>query len=232
MSLYPSASVQQSLYALWFDQEHVGCCLGIARNIVVTAGHHYKTNIDDIGKFTITQTHQIRPSIGNLQQKTEEKDSFQSVKVTAAYGQKDCERDLLFLWTENLPSFVHLRAWLPFVGMRIATLWLATDSEPPGSEIIVSPGVVTLNTPQLCRARGTVSARGSSGGCVIDHYGDRVLGVHLSASSTPEGRVSEFVSSREIIRALIEMEVDLTEVSSETTQPTKATKRKRRSQRR
>lgn len=188
----PPAELTRAMVTLFHQGEMIGTGLAVTPRIVLSAGHHFNSRVDDVGDFVI-----------KLRSQT-------TGRIRAKFGQKKVDSDLLVLWVERDVPFYQLRGLLPVVGSRVATIF---HSPVAPHDVILSPALVVGNTPSLCKARGTVTSQGSSGGVVVDGAGLSVVGLHLSANSVKRGggggRISEFISARAIIEALGDMAIDI-----------------------
>lgn len=180
-----ASSLVKAIYALYWRDTFLGSCFAVSDTVLISAGHHYNANKDDVGDFSVL--------VGK------------SRWVRVEYASKNGSNDLLVLWLCNkVQSFTSLRGYLPQKHARVATVWL---SPKPPHEPIVSPGVVIESSLDGCIARGTVSTQGSSGAPVIDFLGDRVVGMHLTSNTRDDSRVSGFISARKLVALLVEMSV-------------------------
>ena len=181
MRLKPTPEFEKAIYSLEFDGVQVGTAVAINPRIALSAGHHFLATSDDVGAFGLHH-----PTTG--------------VRAEVIYAQKEAHRDLLVMWLAADVDYVRIRGIQPPEGLRVITCWL-NMAKP--HDLIVSPGFISLSQTKLCQVRGTVSCKGSSGGPVIDHHGDMLLGIHLSSNDNyGTTRVSEFIPSREIIQIL------------------------------
>ncbi|KPA80709.1 hypothetical protein ABB37_04881 [Leptomonas pyrrhocoris] len=188
----PSALVARSICALYWKDAFLGSCVAIAPSIVITAGHHYNANRDDVGDFSVL----TRP--GHW--------------AAVEYASKNSFFDVVVFWLcEAVEAHVSLRGFLPGVGAQVATVWL---SPKPPHAAIVSPGVVVESEQENCVARGTVSTTGSSGAPVVDVFGEHVVGLHLTSNTRDGSRVSGFLPARKLVSLLAEMGVNHARVQS------------------
>jgi hypothetical protein len=198
--LKPTIDAERSIFGLYFDKTAIGTCVAIHPRIVISAGHHFLIKSDEVGSLSIRHPKPLAPSSTG---------TGTGKHIQVEYAQKDLRRDLLVLWlTEDVP-FIPFRGIQAPEGLRVAVCYV-NPRQP--IELIVSPGFVSLSTRHVCQVRGTATTHGASGGAVLDHHGDTLLGIHLGASDNTPGqvRVSEFIGCREILRILGEMEVDPT----------------------
>ncbi|RNF08059.1 putative trypsin-like cysteine/serine peptidase [Trypanosoma conorhini] len=183
-TLDPSSEVLKAMHALYWRGGFLGTCVAVLPRVLVTAGHHFNAVKDDVGDFAVR--HPDMP------------------EARVEHALKDGANDILVLWVDTDLDHIPLRGFLPPLQARVATVWLSTKWP---HETIVSPGVVIESTLLSCVARGTVSTSGSSGAPVIDHFGDHVVGMHLTSNTRDGSRVSGFIPARKIVSVLAEMGV-------------------------
>jgi hypothetical protein len=182
----PSALLSRSICALYWKDTFLGSCVAITPTVVITAGHHYNANRDDVGDFSVL----TRP--GHW--------------AAVEYASKNSSFDVVVFWLcEEVVAHVSLRGFLPAVGAQVVTVWL---SPKPPHTAIVSPGVVIESALENCVARGTVSTTGSSGAPVVDVFGEHVVGLHLTSNTRNGSRVSGFLPARKLVSLLAEMGVN------------------------
>ncbi|KAG8343166.1 hypothetical protein ERJ75_001609600 [Trypanosoma vivax] len=184
-AMKPSAKALNAMHALYWRENFLGTCFAIGPRVIITAGHHYNAAKDDVGEFSLRS-----PSLPR--------------SVFVEYAAKNSVHDLLVLWVDMDVEHVDLRAFLPPIQARVATVWLSTKWP---HQDVVSPGVVVESSVDSCLARGTVSTTGSSGAPVIDCFGDHIVGMHLTSDTRDGSRVSGFLPSRKIVSILSEMGV-------------------------
>lgn len=181
------------MYGLYYDKQFVGTALAIAPRIAVSAGHHLRVTKDMVDNLALRSGSNARGAL-----------------IEVDFVSKDNKRDVLVIWTSrDMAAHTPLYGFLPRVGANLATTYVALT--PPHAKITVSPGELVENeNPFLCRLKGTVTQQGASGGPVIDHHGDRVVGMHISTfvDDSGEERYSEFISSRAIISVFKSLSVD------------------------
>ena len=93
---------------------------------------------------------------------------------------------------------------------RVVEVVLQTSDAAAGRELPEDEAIPAGNGQRpatLCRVKGTATTFGASGGLVLDAYGDRLVGIHVSASDkSPTGRrVSEFVPAATLVRLLADV---------------------------
>lgn len=180
----PSEELLQSIYPLYWKDSFLGSCVAITPKVAISAGHHFNMIQDDVGDFTIL----IKPSRW----------------ISAEYAKKILLHDVLVLWLDEPVHCSPLRGYLPPVHCRVATVWLSPKSP---HDAIFSPGLVISSDMQNSVIQGTVSTTGSSGAPVVDFYGDHIVGMHLSSNVKNGSRVSHFISARQLVLLLAEMNV-------------------------
>lgn len=191
--LCPSEEIRRATFTLLLGGQFAGTALAVGPRLVVTAGHHFRVTADDPGQLRLRNDFHRAKGRGG---------------AGVAYVQKDRVRDLMLLWPEEDLPFVTVRAYSGVLGARVATAYCTPH--PPHRDLVVSPGQVCHVSDVLCRSLGTVTTQGASGAPVIDSYGDRVVGLHLSVSDSGPGGswVSEFAPARSIVGLLRDAAAD------------------------
>jgi hypothetical protein len=191
--LTPSKEVREATFTLLYDGEFAGTALAVGPRLVITAGHHFKVSQQDVGLLTLHNAAFV---------------SKRKQGVGIAYVQKDQGHDLLLLWPEEDLPCVRVHRLRPMPGARVATVY--SSPKAPHRELITSPGQVYSTTEKLCRSRGTVTTQGASGAPVIDSYGERIVGIHLSVSDIGLAGtwVSEFVPADRVVQLLLNAHAD------------------------
>jgi hypothetical protein len=191
--LTPSKEVREATFTLLYDGEFAGTALAVGPRLVITAGHHFKVSQQDVGLLTLHNAAFV---------------SKRKQGVGIAYVQKDQGHDLLLLWPEEDLPCVRVHRLRPMPGARVATVY--SSPKAPHRELITSPGQVYSTTEKLCRSRGTVTTQGASGAPVIDSYGERIVGIHLSVSDIGLAGtwVSEFVPADRVVQLMLNAHAD------------------------
>ena len=194
LALAPSEAVRQATFTLWYGDQYAGTAIAVGARLVITAGHHFMTTTGDAGmlslRSSVVKTKKPRAGVG------------------IAFAQKSVQYDVLLLWPEEDLPFVPIYALTPDVGLRVVTAYASPIA--PHEDLVVSPGTVRDVSPRLCRSLGTVTTAGASGAPVLDSYGERIVGMHLSVSdSAPDGTwMSEFVPAATIVELLAQADAD------------------------
>lgn len=187
-------AVARAMVGILHNGTFIGSGLCVAPKIIITAGHHYNSKVDKVEEFSVAA---LSNKLQGLNQGS-----------PAAWAQKKVDADVLILWLKKTPRDVYpLRALLPQMGSRVMTMYIC-PVEP--YRLMMSPAIIVGNKVELCLARGTVTSKGCSGAVVIDELGS-VVGMHLSSNRLHKerARISEFISARGVIAALIALEIDI-----------------------
>lgn len=184
----PSSEILNAIYPLYWKDIFLGSCVAITSKIVISAGHHYNMLRDNVGDFTVL----VKPSR----------------RTSVEYASKISSHDVVALWLNEPVSCIEMRAFLPGINSRVATVWLSPKFP---HEPIFSPGIVVTSSIDNCVVQGTVSTTGSSGSPVIDFHGDHVVGIHLSSNMKDGSRVSDFIPTRKLIYLLARINISCRE---------------------